>query len=131
MSFRTFIKVYIVIVCAVDWCVLASNNGIRLNRCPQGWTSYRSVCLKVHHGRYSWHQGAATCEEYDAILVTINNEEKNNIVNGILPQQKWIGLRVASSKKFIFVWNKSRTSQTSEVGVCFVIHSLRGISVHS
>lgn len=83
---------------------------IRVGRCPQGWTGYRSSCYLVFKRLTSqWNQARQVCQEHGGDLVEIGSTEENNFVYALARSKAyserfmWIGLLRGSADES-FAW---------------------------
>ncbi|KAL9972572.1 hypothetical protein ACROYT_G018902 [Oculina patagonica] len=82
---------------AVSYVILA-------DVCKPGWSYFSGVCYSTSHSCKNWTEAQKTCQNSNAKLITVRNQEENVYVQHRLNGAKgWIGLNDRDSEG-TFVW---------------------------
>jgi len=88
---------------AVSYVVLA-------DICKPGWSYFSGVCYSTSQSCKNWTEAQKTCQNYNANLVSVRNQEENVFVQHRLNGARgWIGLNDRNSEG-TFVWADSRSN---------------------
>ena len=78
--------------------------------CKTGWSYFSGVCYSTSQSCKNWTEAQKTCQNYNANLVSVRNQEENVYVQHRLNGARgWIGLNDRSSEG-TFVWADSRSN---------------------
>ncbi len=72
--------------------------------CKPGWSYFSGVCYSTSQSCKNWTEAQKTCQNYNANLITVRNQEENVYVQHRLNGAKgWIGLNDRDSEG-TFIW---------------------------
>jgi hypothetical protein len=79
-------------------------------KCRNGWTKYKTKCLKVFNETVEYSEAKQICTENNATMISIETSKENefvaNLSKKIVPQAKflWIGAKRTGSGRSDFEW---------------------------